>query len=275
MNNTLSYIKDKYYTNIKLIISNIADKYDIPESKYNDIFNTDIFKNINTKISRKYQSRLKKLQIQQRNELCLNYYSDNMSFDMFIRYIEIVYHKNIINIDKDNIVSEFNRVSKIHILTALYYAFKSVNMDVCRNHLNKIVLFNDENRLSNRSLLFRIYKLFINKSATDSDNKTSVNIYGTVDMDWECDDNQCMARVWRKGNANSQCSRKRYNKSEYCKSHFLKSQETTQSCIKKDKKRIGLYYGRIDDTAPEKNDNNEIVIQWKINRDYTSFLPND
>lgn len=271
---TLSRIKSTFNNNIKLIISDIADKYDIPVNQISNIYNTDLFKKINNKICKKYKICLKKYQRQVRDELCLQYYTENKTFDTFIRYIEIVYHKNFMNITKDNIVTEFNKVSKIHILTALKYAFKSVNMDVCRKHINQMVRLNKENKISNRDLLFCVYNEFINKSYNSNNSSTTIQIVGDIDIEWEEDDNQCMARVWRKGNANSQCKRNRYNNTEYCKSHMLKSQESTLPCIKKNKKRFGLFYGRIDEPAPEKNDNNEIIISWKINNDFTRLLFN-
>ena len=100
---TLSRIKSTFNNNIKLIISDIADKYDIPVNQISDIYNTDLFKKINNKICKKYKICLKKYQRQVRDELCLQYYTENKTFDTFIRYIEIVYHKNFMNITKDNI----------------------------------------------------------------------------------------------------------------------------------------------------------------------------
>ena len=68
---------------------------------------------------------------------------------------------------------------------------------------------------------------------------------------------KCMARVWYRG-IGRQCSRKRVEGSDYCKSHGLKASICSIGGVNKK----GLWLGRIDKPKPVKNEAGETVIEW-------------
>ena len=87
-------------------------------------------------------------------------------------------------------------------------------------------------------------------------------------------DKKCMARVWRTGTGNDQCSMSQAN-GDYCATHAKQAKETEQPCqVNQDGKKRGLFCGRIDQyqdnrvgISPYKSRGSDgnywIRIEWK------------
>lgn len=84
-------------------------------------------------------------------------------------------------------------------------------------------------------------------------------------------DKKCMARVWRTGTGNDQCSMSQAN-GDYCATHAKQAKETEQPCqVNQDGKKRGLFFGRIDQyqdnrekIPPYKDHNNILRIEWNL-----------
>jgi hypothetical protein len=77
------------------------------------------------------------------------------------------------------------------------------------------------------------------------------------------DQGNCMARVWRTGSGQDQCSRRSQAGSDYCKMHGIKAHVTEKPCqVNRQGKPIGLFFGRIDQERPWLGDDNTIRIEW-------------
>jgi hypothetical protein len=80
-------------------------------------------------------------------------------------------------------------------------------------------------------------------------------------------ESQCMARVWRTGNGNDQCSLRRTDHMGftcYCKRHSGQAAISETPCTRGDDgySHLGLWFGRIDQDRPWLDANGVVAIEW-------------